>query len=207
MRLDEKGGQLKLFVPRDEHDQKEAFAICLAKEMIRFLGLPEAESWHIITAVLAVEPERLDSFLHRQGISNNCSATPSDVEQAKGMTVSLEDETIILDTMFRTLSISSQQNNNKDNEISVNILSTSTMTTTQTRSVNIKADINQHPTSSVTTPQACKRYLRYRYLIDTVLVLVSIASIDTVSIRYRYFHPIRQPSLLINFYKPKYISI
>ena len=38
MRLDEKGGQLKLFVPRDEHDQKEAFAICLAKEMYSFPG-------------------------------------------------------------------------------------------------------------------------------------------------------------------------
>lgn len=153
MRLDEKGGQLKLFVPRDEHDQKEAFAICLAKQLIRFLGLPEAESWHIITAVLAVEPERLDSFLHRQGISNNYSATPLDAEQAKGMTVSLQDETIILDTMFRTLSLSSQQNNSKDNEVSVNALSTSTTTIAQTRSANIKADINQHPTSSGTTFQ------------------------------------------------------
>lgn len=155
MRLDEEGDQLKLFVPRDENDQKEAFAICLAKEMIRFLGLPEAESWHIITAVLAVEPERLDSFLHRQGISNNRSTAPSDVKQAKEMTVcSEEDETIILDRKFRTLSLSSQQNNSKDNEVSVHALSASTMTTVQSGSANIKTYINQDPTSSGATSQS-----------------------------------------------------
>jgi hypothetical protein len=152
MRLDEEGDQLKLFVPRDENDQKEAFAICLAKEMIRFLGLPEAESWHIITAVLAVEPERLDSFLHRQGISNNHSTASSDAKQVKEMTIcSEEDETIILDKKFRTLSLSSQQNNSKDNEVSVDAVSTSTA---HSRSANIKTYINQGPTSSSTTSQS-----------------------------------------------------
>ena len=114
MRLDEEGGQLRLFVPRDVNDQKEAFAICLAKEMISFLGLPEAESWHIITAVLAVEPERLDFFLHRQGISTNHSTASSDAKQTKEIAVcSEEDETIILDQKFQTLSLSSQQNRTK----------------------------------------------------------------------------------------------
>jgi len=155
MRLDEEGDQLKLFVPRDENDQKEAFAICLAKEMISFLGLPEAESWHIITAVLAVEPERLDSFLHRQGISNNHSTASSDAKQTKEIAVcSEEDETIILDKKFRTLSLSSQHNSSKDNEVSVHALSTSTMTIVQSGSANIKTDINQDPTSSSTTSQS-----------------------------------------------------
>lgn len=153
MHLHEEGDQLKLFVPRDEHDQKEAFATCLAKELIRFLGLPEAESWHIITAVLAVKPERIDAFLHRQGISNNYSNVPSDTIQAKGMTVCLENETIFLDTKFRTLSLSSQQSNSKDNEVPVSALSSSTLTTSQTRLANVKANINQHPTSSSATSQ------------------------------------------------------
>jgi hypothetical protein len=38
--------------------------------------------------------------------------------------------------------------------------------------------------------QAGERYLRYRYLSDTILVSFGIASINTVSIRYRYFRQI-----------------
>jgi hypothetical protein len=34
--------------------------------------------------------------------------------------------------------------------------------------------------------------LRYRCLSDIVLVLVNIANIDIISIRYRYSHPIKQ---------------
>jgi hypothetical protein len=155
MRLDEEGGQLKLFVPRDENDQKEAFAVCLAKEMIRFLGLPEAESWHIITAVLAVEPERLEYFLHRQGISNNHSTTPSGASQAKEMTVCPEeDETILLDKKFRALNISSQQSSSKDDEVLAHALSNSTMAIVQNGSANIKTDINQDPNASDTTSQS-----------------------------------------------------
>ncbi|KAE8443772.1 hypothetical protein EG329_001366 [Mollisiaceae sp. DMI_Dod_QoI] len=154
MRLDEKGDQLRLFVPRDENDQKEAFAICLAKEMIRFLRLPEAESWHIITAVLAVEPERLDSFLHRQGISNNHSTVLSDAKQAKKTTVCSEkDDIIILDEKFQTLSLSLQQSGSKDNVVSAYTQPTSTSTIVQSGSTNIKTDVNQDLTSSDTTCQ------------------------------------------------------
>jgi hypothetical protein len=63
MRLDVEENQLRVFVPRNKNGQKDAFATCLAKEMICFLGLPETKSWWIITAVLTLEPKSLDSFL------------------------------------------------------------------------------------------------------------------------------------------------
>jgi hypothetical protein len=144
MRLDEKGNQLRLFVPRDENGQKDAFAICLAKEMIRFLGLPETKSWGIITAVLTIEPQRLDSFLHRQGIVNSITA-PSHSNPIKEDAISSNDETTILDEKLRALTLSFQQSNNGEDEVSAPVPLTPSVSIVRSGFANTTTDIDHKP--------------------------------------------------------------
>jgi hypothetical protein len=90
--MTDEDNQLKLFVPRDDDGQKDAFATCLAKEMIQFLDIPEKESWHIITAVLTVELERLDMILDRQGILHHDKDQPSSENQGRDGEAATDDE-------------------------------------------------------------------------------------------------------------------
>jgi hypothetical protein len=71
---------IKIVVPQDENGQKEAFATCLPKEVIRFIGLPEGESWQLATSLLAVTIDRVKNVLNRFGIQNSLPDYSSDVE-------------------------------------------------------------------------------------------------------------------------------
>jgi hypothetical protein len=150
MRLDEEEDQLRLFVPRDENGQKDAFAICLAKEMIRFLGLPEAESWRIITAVLTIEPQRLDSFLHRQGIMNHPNTAPSHSDLTKEDEVSSDVETTMLDERFGALTLSFHESNSRDDEVSADTLPT-LVPIVKIGSANTMRDIDHKPITNGTS--------------------------------------------------------
>lgn len=119
--FDPKGAQLKLFVPRDQYEQKHALDTCLARGMMRFLGLSRPDSWQIVTTVLTIEPARLNSFLQRQGIlnpydTNSPHPTPKTVDtvvpnttQIKTDTLFVEDETFALEKTFSALALVSKQ--------------------------------------------------------------------------------------------------
>lgn len=124
-RFDPNGDQLKLFVPRDQREQKHAFDTCLAREMMRFLGLSEPDSWQIITAVLSVEPARLNSLLQRQGILNPYATTSSHIPEVTVDTVApntiqikrdsslIEGETSALEKAFDDLALVPKQTANE----------------------------------------------------------------------------------------------
>ncbi|RFU31499.1 hypothetical protein B7463_g4807, partial [Scytalidium lignicola] len=66
----EKFGCIHLFVPADDIGQREAFATRLPKEIIQFIGLPESESWQIVTSLLNVKIDRVKTILDRFEIQN-----------------------------------------------------------------------------------------------------------------------------------------
>lgn len=66
--MGEEENQLRIFVPRDDNSQRFAFTMDLPKKMFEFLDIPETECWSIISTILMVPLEMVDSVLVRNGI-------------------------------------------------------------------------------------------------------------------------------------------
>ena len=100
---------IKIFIPPDEDGQREALASCLPKEIIRFIGLPEGESWQLVTALLAVPIDRVKTVLTRFGVQNSLpdylSSTDLDLDGSQTENAPLDGESvpdIFTDVKFST---------------------------------------------------------------------------------------------------------